>query len=346
MTSGDIDPSALDQLVADLLRGQALGDPISSRAELVVDLAERVTELAESAFGQRDETALGAAHRTLFHIYEQHFLLPDKAAVQNQFHPVVAIVQHELERRWEDFEVARCDLGEASVPTRPPVYLDYFQKVFENHYATHHEVFDYLAEKASREQILRYFSWDAPLNLRFYDILVMSMIGAAGAARQELIENLLDETGRGDDRQAHTSLFQETLSIAGLDRSPVDAASTLPWQGLSGYNLSLNLALHRKHHFRLIGNMSITEQIDPPNYEKLLRGCERVGLADASKLAYYSMHIEQEVAHGQGWTDHVLLPALVRDGDAGRQMLIGALMRLNTMGDYYDALLASFESAA
>lgn len=341
-TTEGIDLRALDRAVARFLSEPSLDAVTAANPGLSEYVRRHAAEIARRAFIEGDADALGIAHRSLFHIYEQHVLMPDRAAVRHQFHPLVVTIQHELESRWQEFETARCRLPEKEIPSDPDEYSRYFQEAFQRHPATHHPVYDYLRDEASRDQIIQYFTWDAPLNLRFYDVLVMSMIGTAGAARQELIENLLDETGRGNDSDAHTSLFRETLDYAGCDPSSIDPISALPWQGLAGYNISLNLALHRKYHFRLIGNMAVTEQIDPPNYEKLLRGCDRVGFTDARKLSYYSMHVVQEIAHGEGWMRHVMLPALARDPEAGREMLVGALLRLNTMTDYYDALLASF----
>jgi hypothetical protein len=45
--------------------------------------------------------------------------------------------------------------------------------------------------------------------------------------------------------------------------------------------------------------MAMTELLDPPQYQKLVTGCRRIGLTDRD-VHYYSEHIEVDIGHAEG----------------------------------------------
>ena len=99
------------------------------------------------------------------------------------------------------------------------------------------------------------------------------------------------------------------------------------------------LALHRRNYFKSVGCLGVAEMMDPAQYEKIVRGCYRVGLQDDRQLAYYVDHVEIDKGHGDGWFDNVMRPLIRRYPEAAFDIASGAVMRLNTGADYYDALL-------
>ena len=88
----------------------------------------------------------------------------------------------------------------------------------------------------------------------------------------------------------------------------------------------------------------VAEMMDPLQYEKIVRGCRRVGLKDEDALAYYVDHVEIDSAHGEGWLTNIMVPLIRQYPETRYDMLVGALMRLNTAVDYYDFLHAKLAS--
>jgi len=82
----------------------------------------------------------------------------------------------------------------------------------------------------------------------------------------------------------------------------------------------------------------MTELLDPSQYEKLARGCRRVGLGVGSEMDYYDEHITIDVVHGEGWLVNVIQPLAERTPAAMKEILLGASLRLSTCQDYYDDL--------
>ncbi|MFI1768731.1 iron-containing redox enzyme family protein [Streptomyces sp. NPDC020800] len=318
-------------------------------------LWDQAAEVACSAFEERDPDALLAAHQALAWLYDQHFLTPDQGPVGGQFHPGAVGVQQILEDGWERAERARAPWDARDVPTEPTRFARWLEEVVAGHAVCGHPLFDFLAEQAGRRQVLHFLKLDGPLNVRFYEVLLMAMVGARGPMRQEMVRNLVDETGDGDEARGHANLCRAGLEAFRLSYDPLATTMVHGWQGLAGYNHVVGMALHRRHHFRMIGTLAVTEAMDPPNYTKLLAGCTRVGLAVPAAgpvgiaerqwdgpLAFYAVHIVQEADHAAGWTTNVVLPRLTDHPDAAHEIALGAIGRLNTAADYYDHLLTAF----
>jgi hypothetical protein len=53
--------------------------------------------------------------------------------------------------------------------------------------------------------------------------------------------------------------------------------------------------------------MAMTELLDPPQYEKLVAGCRRIGLSDRD-VHYYAEHITVDIGHADGWLNNVIVP--------------------------------------
>ncbi|GAA3097152.1 hypothetical protein GCM10017687_04820 [Streptomyces echinatus] len=188
-------------------------------------------------------------------------------------------MQQILEESWERAEQTRTPWRADQVPVEPERFIAWLQELVAGHAVCGHPLFDFLGERAGREQVLRYMELDGPLNVRFYEVLLMAMVGARGPMRQELLRNLVDETGDGDERRGHANLCRAGLEAFGLSYDPASTAELHGWQGLAGYNHVVGVTLRRRHHYRMIGTLAVTEVMDPPNYTKLLAGCTRLGLA-------------------------------------------------------------------
>ncbi|WP_080424612.1 iron-containing redox enzyme family protein [Burkholderia ubonensis] len=304
-------------------------------------LQTRLAALLRRAFGERDEVALADVHRVLFALYDLHVADPAMPAVVNQFDPLLTGLRGTIERQWLAAEYQR--IGAAPVFDSPDALIDALRGAVQAHAASHHPLFDLLETHATRAQLEGFFRSDTALNVRFFDLIVMAMIGSPPETRQELASNFWDEAGRGHSQHSHVQLFRRLLADLGIAPSGDDFASQLTWQGLRGYNLFMLCALNRQHYFKLLGVMAATELLDPPQYHKLIAGCRRLGLGP-SITRYYDEHITVDDVHGEGWLENVIRPLTKREPRATSAVWAGCMLRLASCNDYYDALSRQLSS--
>jgi len=298
--------------------------------------SRKVADALRMAFEHRDAIALREVHRSLFLLYELHVADPGQIRCANQFNGLLNSVRTSIERAWLEAEAKQApDLGQ---PATAAELVAALKRIWAEHPVSSHPIFDFLERDASYEQIVMFFKSDSALNIRFFDLIVLSLVGSQEEVRKELAQNFWDEAGRGEPGRSHVSLFRHLLDTVGIGQADDDHASVLDWQGLAGYNLFMLSCLNRQHYFKSLGVMSMTELLDPSQYEKLARGCRRVGLGVGKEMDYYDEHITIDVVHGEGWLANVIVPVVERTPSAMLEILKGAYLRLSTCQNYYDDL--------
>lgn len=327
----------LDLAVKHLALRQDLESSFSPTPEWVAPVLDFALETTQLAFGEQDQSALLAAHRSLKTLYDLH-LFPSAYGSRNQHNPYLGFVRQVLEDGWIGFEEQRSAVNPEGIPADKKGFASYFQAMVMAHPAAHNRLYDFLQTEATEDQVRKFLLTEQPLNVRFFDVIVLSALGTEGGVRREVSENLWDESGEGKSEKAHTKLFADLLDTLGVDYREQDLVDQLDWQALAGYNLFLNLGLHRGSYYRFVGCLGATELLDPPNYTKFMSGCNRLGIDRQGDFTYYNEHIIVDIKHGSGWVDNVIVPLLDSTEDAAYQFLMGANMRLNTTHDYYEAL--------
>jgi len=332
-----IEPEQLNRVVKKLVTTNNLESSVQVTppwANQVIDQAARSTILA---FEQKSPTDLLAVHRTLKTLYDIH-LFPNTPGAQNQYNPYLGEVRKTIEDGWMSSEAKRSSLNTQAIPTGKPEFADYFQKWVLSHPAANHKVYDYLEKKATTADMHTFFRDEQPLDVRFFDIVVMAAIGSDGSVRQEVSQNMWDESGGGEQAAAHTTLYRTLLTKLGINKSDAEFSDDMGIEALAGYNLFQYLGQNRGKYNESVGALGATELLDPPLYSKFMKGARRLGLDRATDLTYYSEHISIDVFHGDGWINRVMLPVMDQSPTATTEFMRGAEMRLHTAGDYYDAM--------
>lgn len=327
----------LDAAVRTLLEMADL-ESLFEASPLFEALQARARSVMGQAFDEAVPAALREIHASLFMLYDLHVARAQERRAVNQFNPDLIRLRNEIERKWLAHELGQFDIPVVE-NTDTESLIAAMKDLWHRHPASHHPIFDFLEHEATREQLCAFFQSDSALNIRFFDLIVLSLLGSEESVRKELAQNFWDESGRGDAKQGHVALFRHLLDTVGIGQAPDDHASTLEWQGLAGYNLFIMTGLNRQHNFKSLGVMAMTELLDPKQYEKLARGCRRLGLGSDGELDYYDEHVTIDVVHGEGWLRNVIAPIVTRHPQALRDVLIGAQWRLRTCHDYYDGLL-------
>lgn len=336
--------SSLDEAVPDLSDCAELASLADENPFWEDDFIAKADAVIERAFTEQDEHALREVHRALFELYDLHVIDGASPRAVNQFDPTLTRLRTRCERAWLTHERRR--IGNLPRVTDSESVVKALRNLWAQHPVATHPLFDFLENDASRDQIIAFFKSDSALNIRFFDLLVYSMIGSRQGVRKELAQNFWDEAGRGDAASSHVTLFQYLLDTVGVGQARDHHASELRWQGLAGYNLFMLCSVNRQHYFKLLGVMAMTELLDPSQYARLARGCERVGLGGANELDYYYEHVTIDVVHGEGWLANVITPIVDETPAVANDIIVGAAMRLASCNDYYDALYARLASLA
>lgn len=302
-------------------------------------LSKQVGRTVDAAFEQHDERALADVHAILFTLYDLHVAPAASLRSHNQFNPYLTRLRGGIERRW----LGSATLGDIGTPVElrnAQELVDAIRSTSAQHRASKHPLFDFLETQATHGQLTEFFRSDSALNIRFFDLIVLALLGSDPAVCGELSQNFWDEAGKGDPVRSHVMLFRNLLLTTGIAPTEDDHASTLNWQGLAGYNLFMMTGLNRSQGFKSLGVMAVTELLDPSQYEKLTRGCRRLGLGGAGELDYYDEHVSIDVVHAEGWLSNVIVPLASKFPHRMNDIYVGAQWRLNTCAQYYDDLHA------
>lgn len=160
--------------------------------------------------------------------------------------------------------------------------VDELRALCQQHPASHHPLFDFLASEASAAQIDYFFKSDSALNLLFFDLVAMGLVGSLPETRAEIAQNLWDEIGRGSTEITHVNLYKDLLKRRNIALPDNHFAHLYEWQGLAGYNAFMLGGVNRQHYYKSLGVMAMTELLDPPQYENWWRAVGGLGFPSAT----------------------------------------------------------------
>lgn len=330
----------LDALFLQFIDSVDINSFIEQRPHLTDQLMSLASKASIDAFTYQNNEALRQVHQTLFYAYHSHLAEPLSCASRNQYHPVLLQVRTFLESQWLAAERRRA--GAHSVSLSAENIIAELKALWINHAASSHVLFDLLEHKANSQQLYYFFKSDSALNLLFFDLVAMTLVGSFPETRGEISHNLWDEIGQGSNEFTHVNLYKDLLHRRGIDLPDDHYTHLYEWQGLAGYNLFMMGGVTRCHYYKLIGMMAMTELLDPSQYEKLVKGSHRLGLSERD-VHYYSEHISVDVDHADGWLNNVIVPVAERCPQALEEIYFGARLRLQTCQDYYDNLLKTLQ---
>lgn len=167
--------------------------------------------------------------------------------------------------------------------------------------------------------------------------------GSHPQTRAEICKNLWDESGNGNPERTHVGLYQYLLTQRKILLPENNFTDLYSWEGYTGYNVFMLGATNRQYYYNSIGAMAMTELLDPPQYTKLVKGINRLGINENHAL-YYTEHIDVDVLHADGWLNNVIAPLVQDKPEALEGIFAGAMLRLQSCADYYDSVLTKMKS--
>ena len=203
------------------------------------------------------------------------------------------------------------------------------------------DVYEWLAEEASLEEMVRYLSLEGGPDGGFDDLVAACQIGIDGVAKLELAQNYWDEMGNGKLSRVHTELHRKLAAALDLQHIP---RADLPMEALERAALGSLLATNRWLQPEMIGALGLIELQAGPRCRKVVRGLERLG-ARWDAIDFYAEHAEADPRHGKDWLDNVVT-SLQDDPEWSDRMVRGARWRSAVNARFFAATAPIAQHAA
>ena len=96
----------------------------------------------------------------------------------------------------------------------------------------------------------------------------------------------------------------------------------VPWEVLANINHSFELSEKKQNYLRYIGGLLYVEVSAPASFKNYKKAGERIGLSQAG-TGYWSVHIEEDIRHGQLMLSEVAIPLANQYKNKAWQIVLG-----------------------
>lgn len=229
------------------------------------------------------------------------------------------------EAEFVETERARVAAQAAAVPREPQAFAEWFDSLRETGPGQHDVLFEFLATRATLEEIRWFLRQEAAGEAGFDDLVSLTQIRMPEIAKLELARNYWDEMGRGKHEGMHGPMLHHLARTIGVLDTPLE---DIVWESLSLANLLVALAYNRRYAFHSVGALGAVELTAPSRAVRVVEALDRLGV-DKSASYYFRVHATVDVRHWRGWRDHVAIPLVTQRPELAPYIAEGALMRLN-----------------
>jgi pyrroloquinoline quinone (PQQ) biosynthesis protein C len=305
-------------------------------------LQHHAYDLLGPAFAEDNDSALLEIHKALFLIYELNFINPLHPSARHQFAPSLERLRQWIEELWLSHDIAKVtdDLPSPDDLERPEKIVGWFKYQANRRSPNDLRIEEFLEHFMTLEDLKKFILTDGYLNYRFYDAVILAAPSYADFVRQEISKQIWEECGEGDIHGAHTNQFTQSLQTLGLELPRVPNWTN--WRPYYGFNLYFMLGMRRRHYFKALGSLAMPELFDPARNRALNAGLRRLGFSPERDFHYYFIHEKVDVRHGKEWLSNIIEPIVREQPAAGRELALGAALRMLAFRHYNSYLADLF----
>ncbi len=225
----------------------------------------------------------------------------------------------------EYIEAARRELRPliVDIPTDVDGFIAWFEELRDSGPGQGDPLFPWLAESASREQMLWFLTQEVAGEAGFDDLLAMTQVKVPVTAKLEMARNFWDEMGRGRDQAMHGPLLERLASHLEIDAQP---DLVMP-ESLALGNAMLAMARSRRYCFQSIGALGVIEMTAPTRAGFVDSGLKRLRIPTKKRI-YFTLHAVLDVKHSECWNREVLRSLVEEDPRRAQAIGEGAVIRL------------------
>ena len=201
------------------------------------------------------------------------------------------VLERELMNYWLDIPVIPQQLNQVEA-------VDYLNKKILDNSGVYHELFDYIATKASKTSVITFLQNEVIRNEVVDDEVALLVKGLQGLLKKVVASNLWDECGRGKLNDFHTYWLRMLLEeLNGWNQLSDYRKLTSPWYAKITSN-SFNMLLTRPgYKYMAYGAFLIFESWVHPHFERIIAGLKRVGIDQEDLSIYFTAHLAIDQYH-------------------------------------------------
>jgi len=202
----------------------------------------------------------------------------------------------------------------------------------------------YLLEEGTLDQLREFCVHRSAYQLKEADPHTFGIPRLTGEAKAAMVEIQFDEYGSGDASRMHATLFGNTLTALGLDRSYGSYVEVLPGTTLATVNLVSMFALHRRWLPALVGHLAVFEMTSVEPMGRYSRALERFGVAPEGRH-FYDVHVNVDARHAQIARDRLVAGLIEAQPHVGAELIFGAAAVLMLEQRFSDHLLEAWSNS-
>ncbi len=211
----------------------------------------------------------------------------------------------------------------SSIPGELDGFVAWFEELKLSGPGQGDQLFPFLAEKATLEQMKWFLQQEIAGEAGFDDLLAMTQVKMPEQAKLEMARNFWDEMGRGSAKGMHGPMLARLADY--MELAPT-LENVVP-ESLALGNSMIALARHRRYAFHSVGALGVIELTAPTRARFVDRGLRRLGVP-AKKRHYFALHAVLDVKHSEAWNREIVRTLVAEDSRRARAIGEGALMRL------------------
>ncbi len=197
------------------------------------------------------------------------------------------------------------ELLEACLALAPPPLITgqgevgpYLRELICQNPGFRHPLFDFLADAASREELLRFLHCEVIRNEVVDDEVAALVIGLQGWLKVSVASNLWDECGRGRLQHFHTYWLRRLLNATdSWDEIVRFRAQEFPWFARITSNTFMTLLTRPSYKLMAFGCFLVFESWVAYHFQRILQGMQRVGLSQDDITVYFTAHVSIDPRH-------------------------------------------------
>ncbi len=300
----------LDQKIAD--------DP--SRAE---SFEEDLSEILSDAFdagAPHSSPSLLCVHRILYRIHRlKLFWYDDLNNYANENSPYLLKIRNQIENAWQIWETNQLN-GESL--SSLGVVSGLRERIARDLDPAPSQESLYFRNKMTKEGYKRLLAIVSLDGLVEASQLSRALGGAANEIQSMLTRIFIEEYGGGRYPRKHSTYFSSMMDKFDMNTQPEAYFDLVPWEVLANINLSFFLSEGKRQFLRYAGGLLYTEVSVPAAFVNYSLAGERLGFSDDA-IAYWDLHIKEDIRHGQWMLDDVAIPLVERYAQNADEILLG-----------------------
>lgn len=202
-------------------------------------------------------------------------------------------------------------------------FVSWFESLINWGPGQFHPLFDWLATKATPEDLKWFLTQEAAGEAGFEDLIAYTQVKLPTRPKLECARNYWDEMGRGKANAMHGPLLESMVNE--LDLHP--AIELTVWESLALGNTMLGLATSRRYTYHSLGALGVIELTAPWRAAKVSQAMQRLDFPRKARR-YFDLHATLDVHHSREWIREVIRPLVSQHPECAQYIAEGALMRL------------------